>query len=144
MRALKVKINEIFLSRNGSDFVEPCDLQIAEYELLQQTNTGIVTFAASGRALTTVAPSGNTPFQVSVFKLYDDVFQQLKDLARDNIAAQMGVNDLSTVAFPVEIIGFSMADNLSFDAIFNPQAPYKRGRFLNERSFEIQLNLIKV
>lgn len=144
MRNLRVKINSIFLSRSGADFIEPCELTVQNYEDLQAVWVGAVGFTANGRAVTTLAPIGAIPFSIAVTKLYADVYQSLKDLAKDNIAAQAAVFDISQTAFPVEIIGYSPSDNLSFEAVFNPQIPYRRARFLDSRNFEIQFNLVKV
>lgn len=144
MRDLRVKLNNIFLSRSGSDFVEPCELSIPEYEQLQAVWVGTPSFTASGKATTTISPAAAIPFQIQVTKLYADTYQSLIDLAKENINAQVGLWDISTVAFPVEITGFTEDENLSFDACFNPANPYKRERFIDARSFNITFNLVKI
>lgn len=144
MRTLKAKLNNIFLSRSGNDFATPCELRIDNFEELGAAHTGNVAFAASGKAITTITTAKDIPFQINITKLYRDVYNQIIALAKSNIAAQAAILDISTVSFPVEIIAFNAADNLSFNAVFNPLQPFKRSEFRDDRNYEIVLNLIKV
>ncbi len=144
MRAFRIQISSIYLRSDGSADGLPCELTLSNEEDLRLNFVGNSYKSASGKTITQVVPSGHVEFEIKLTKLYSSVYQELITAANENLAAQAGTNDLESISFPVEITGYSVDENLTFDAIWNPAKPFSRARFIDGGSFDITLRLIKI
>ena len=144
MQALRLKIGNIYLRSDGSAGGLPCDLKIPNEEDLRQTYVGGSFKTASGKTVTQVTAAASVDFEIKITKLFSVVYQDLIDLANENLEAQSLTNDLESISLPVEIVGFTSDQNLSFDAIFSPVKPFARAEFIDDRVFDISLRLIKL